>query len=678
MGFLFPAILWALPLALLPVAIHLFNLQRPKKVLFPNLRFLKEVIETEKSSRNLKYYLILLTRVLALLLLILAFARPVLDTTSGNSNLGLPTAFFVDNSASMGVNAGSDKSNFDLALSEVERKVSAYDPSQKILLTTYNPSVESRYFYNPKQIVDDLRGLEITQKDGQSLPSLNRILNSLEKESGRKKGKIFWYSDFQKSNYTNWDKLAVPNEAQIELVPLANTSNEGNVYVDSVFLISPIIRKGEKNTLYVRFKCKGGTESKKVSTKVMFDETLIGGGNVELPPNGELVQKFDFIPIQSDSTIKGVVTLDDLPVNYDNTFYFCLNPTKIVDVYIQNLTTENYCYTAFNNEKLFKVSQNKSKNVDFQKLNKADIVLIEGATDDFLTSASSALASYLNKGGTLVVFPSGGAKLTAINTLANGISIIPDTIKKIVALPITLPDKGDRFFDGVFEKQERNINLPEALPRFMVSGGKSILKFQNGTPFLSKYSQKAGALFFFNSDYTSEKSNWQRHSLFVPILFRIAFSSIKSVEKTYYKEGDGAIEVMVEPSTTTSKKFELKGGNQTLLLNARKIENRLLFELPVEFGAGGHYRILRNDSLISTVALNTITSESDFSFYTKDELRSLFNGKENISVAEPISEEGIGVISSITSGEIPLWKWLLVIGLGLILIEIFLLKQLKF
>jgi hypothetical protein len=56
--------------------VHLFQLRRFKKEYFTNVRFLKELsIQTRKSSQ-LKKWLLLLTRLLLLLCLILAFAQP--------------------------------------------------------------------------------------------------------------------------------------------------------------------------------------------------------------------------------------------------------------------------------------------------------------------------------------------------------------------------------------------------------------------------------------------------------------------------------------------------------------------------------------------------------------------------------------------------------------------------
>ncbi|MEO5584097.1 MAG: BatA domain-containing protein [Flavobacteriales bacterium] len=44
MAFLFPSFLWALTALAIPVIIHLFQLRRFKRIDFPNVRFLQEVM----------------------------------------------------------------------------------------------------------------------------------------------------------------------------------------------------------------------------------------------------------------------------------------------------------------------------------------------------------------------------------------------------------------------------------------------------------------------------------------------------------------------------------------------------------------------------------------------------------------------------------------------------------
>src|SRR5690554_952362 len=100
MLFKYPEILFALFLLLIPIFIHLFQLRRFQRIDFTNVAFLKKVtIQTRKSSQ-LKKWLALLARLLALACVIIAFAQPF---TASKSALDTKkeTVIYIDNSFSM-------------------------------------------------------------------------------------------------------------------------------------------------------------------------------------------------------------------------------------------------------------------------------------------------------------------------------------------------------------------------------------------------------------------------------------------------------------------------------------------------------------------------------------------------------------------------------------------------
>ena len=76
MQFKYPAVLYFLCVLVIPIIIHLFNLQRFKKIEFTNVQFLKKIrLETRKNSK-IKKRLILATRLLCFTALIFTFSQP--------------------------------------------------------------------------------------------------------------------------------------------------------------------------------------------------------------------------------------------------------------------------------------------------------------------------------------------------------------------------------------------------------------------------------------------------------------------------------------------------------------------------------------------------------------------------------------------------------------------------
>src|SRR5690606_2175939 len=102
MSFLYPQFLFGLLALAIPVIIHLFNFQKPKVVYFTNVRLLKNVKEVTNNKLKLKHLLVLLSRLLFITFLVLAFAQPFKSKKNSTKLANQDEAFiYLDNSYSM-------------------------------------------------------------------------------------------------------------------------------------------------------------------------------------------------------------------------------------------------------------------------------------------------------------------------------------------------------------------------------------------------------------------------------------------------------------------------------------------------------------------------------------------------------------------------------------------------
>ena len=86
MLFAFPTFLFALFAIAIPILIHLFQLRRYKKIVFSDIRFLKQITEQNQKQRNIKEWIILAARCLALACLVFAFAKPFIPLNNKTIN----------------------------------------------------------------------------------------------------------------------------------------------------------------------------------------------------------------------------------------------------------------------------------------------------------------------------------------------------------------------------------------------------------------------------------------------------------------------------------------------------------------------------------------------------------------------------------------------------------------
>lgn len=106
LGFLHPALLWALPLASVPIIIHLLNRRRFNKVRWAAMEYLLAALKRNRRRLRMEQWLVLLLRVLAVSLLALLVARPQMSG-SVLGDVRTHHVICMDDSASMAQRRGA-------------------------------------------------------------------------------------------------------------------------------------------------------------------------------------------------------------------------------------------------------------------------------------------------------------------------------------------------------------------------------------------------------------------------------------------------------------------------------------------------------------------------------------------------------------------------------------------
>ncbi len=106
MSFLNSIFLWFIPVALVPVIIHLINRSPVKKIEFPTVKFLMPASKKVLRKFKLLQLLLLLLRVFIILLLTLAFARPVFEGYPEKEEEMRYNIILIDNSYTMSYKLG--------------------------------------------------------------------------------------------------------------------------------------------------------------------------------------------------------------------------------------------------------------------------------------------------------------------------------------------------------------------------------------------------------------------------------------------------------------------------------------------------------------------------------------------------------------------------------------------
>lgn len=658
-----PAVLWGLLALAIPVIIHLFNFRRVKRVQFSNIALLKKVKEESSSKRKPVELLILLSRLLFLAFLILAFAQPIFKDNANDQELSDEVLIYLDNSLSMDMPVSSQQSAFDRAYSLSTGVVDAYPESAKFkfLENGYGNSLNTSY--TASTIKDRFTELELSGV-GRSMDEIQSRIAA----SGFR-GDVYLISDFQKSRENELGNIASDSLRNYYLMPIEGENNS-NLYFDTAYLENSFLLGAMKNNLKVVLKNEGAEDFEDVNLRLFFDDQLASTALLNVAANGITEHVFEI-----DQSTKGLnnakVTLDDSKVLFDNEYFLTLNNIEKVIVHeVKGPDSNGFIEQLYADNELFNYKAFNANNIDNNELLQSDIIILNQLSD-FSNQLISALKTFLERNGTVLIIPSVESNFQTFSQL--GLTIRFDSDER---LGLGQPNFQNPFFDGVFENTNEAIAMPEASITYrLINSELGVLNFKNGREFLSKAELTLGNAYVFSSDFSAEATSFPSHSLFVPVMYKLALGSKVNLSKLYYLTDEQTMVYPLEESLTANDIVTLSDGENKITPDQRISGKSLIMEIPKDELKAGHYTILKGETELGTIAFNQSKAESSVERHSIDELETIAQAK-NINLIQ--AEDGIEVNRELTAGikGINLWKYALMLGLLFLFAEVILIRYL--
>ncbi|KAA6434144.1 hypothetical protein FEM33_22960 [Dyadobacter flavalbus] len=687
MSFLFPSFLWGLLAVSVPIAIHIFNFRRTKRIYFTNVAFLKAVDTKTRSVRQIKHWLVMAARILAIVCLALAFAQPFLPAANSLAvdRRGI-TSLYLDNSYSM-QNELNTKRYLDLATSRLSDLLGILRNVTTLQMVTNDFSSQEQGLYSAEKLRDRLTTIDLSNTPRTLEQVYRRQENLMTKHQNAGTNQLFWFSDFQKSTSGNLSGLKIDTASKLFLVPVQAVP-EKNVFVDSAWLNTPFIRELQNNILFVKVSNSGKQEAKNVILKLTLDNTQASTASVNVPANGSATAKFNF-NLKGKGYKKGQITFDDFPVTFDNNYYFVLNASpliRILHIYGQK-SSGNYIENVYANDSLFSVQSYSAQNIDPGLIKNSDLVILEGV-DQLSGTLPQDLTDFVrNKGGSIAVVPSATPVAENYSRFLSGLGISGlSTTKTTSPAPVALapPDRNNPFFSDVFEesvRQEINLNLPTVASVWNWSGaGQLLLSLRNGQPYLNQATSGSGKVYLFSAPFNPENGNVAQHAIFVPVMYKIAASSVRA-QRTSFTFDENPIALNLNNAEANSV-YKLRRNKAEIIPVQRIAGNQLLLEIPQgdQLSEGldaGYFELVQNDKTEQIIALNHNHAESRLQYYSPDELRSIFAGQKNVAVFDKIDDDAFSTAFQQQNMGTNLWKYFLYGALFFLMIEVALIRWMK-
>ncbi|SDW86053.1 BatA domain-containing protein [Aequorivita viscosa] len=640
MLFKYPEVLYALFLLLIPIFIHLFQLRRFQRVEFTNVAFLRKVtIQTRKSS-TIKKWLILLMRLFALACIIIAFAQPfTASKTALNSKK--ETVIYIDNSFSMQAK-GSSGSLLDRAVQDL------FDKAGQTEKLTWFSNDSERLNSSSQDFKNEI--LAVGYSQNQLAPS--QVLMKADQLFSQEKDvlkQLIFISDFQQ-------KEAFPDISQnikvdaVQVAPVKAT----NITIDSVFVVS---KNATTTQLQVNVSKQGDAISE-VPISLFNNGKLTAKTAVDLSQNSTGTITFD---IDASETFNGKLELSEVNMPFDNSLFFSINRPEKIKVLAINGADGNFLQRLFEKER-FLFKQQTFKTLDYNQIPDQNFIVLN-QLQDIPNSLATALKSFSDAGGSVLIIPSRDAVLNSYNSFLAmmNIGVFSEALqqeKKITKIVFSHP-----LFQGVFEKEVVNFQYPKVNSIYGIkTTAAPALIFEDLRPFLLQKDKT----YLFTAAIDTENSNFINSPLVVPTIYNMGLQSLPLPNLYYVIGGQNTFGVPVQLGP--DQILAMKDSISQFIPRQQTKANHVLITTIDEPKKAGSYELVRDNEVLQTVSYNYSRNESKLNYLNAADW-------EGANLHNSINDlfDSLSEANAINS----FWKWFVIFALFFLLCEMLILKFLK-
>ena len=675
MQFLYPAFLFGLLALAIPVIIHLFNFRRFKTVYFTNVRFLKNIQEETATKSRLKHILVLISRMLAIIFLVLAFAQPFIPSEqSANKATKKAVSIYIDNSFSMEA-VNNDEQLLNIAKRKAEEIVNGYTIDDQFQLLTNDMEAKHQRLVSKEEMLQMITQVQRTPEVRSLSEIMKRQRDILNRDKAQSQKNIYAISDFQK-NAAGFENDTTLN---INLVHLQG-KDQRNLAIDSVWFAGPVQILNQPIQLCYTISNYGEDEITNAPVTLKLNEQIKSIADITIPPLSKITDTMTFT-LNEAGWYNGELGVKDYPVTFDDVLYFTFQPVSQIPVITINGKTENtFIQSLIGKNSLFALTNNNAAQIDFSSLDKFDLIILN-EVKSISGGLADALNQQLERGCNIIIFPPADMDVAAVNNFLqmNSAGTYGNYVKS--KRNVTAINTKNPVFTDVFEKVPKNLSLPFATESFQINAfsqtiEEMVMEFGDHRPMVAGYPAKQGVIYLSAVPLVREITDLQvQASLFAPMMYKIAVSTQKKMS-LYATIGETKWIDLPGINLTGDATLKVKSNNNEFIPEIRKAGNLTAVNLSDYTNVSGIYTLLQpgapEGNTNQTLALNYNRSESDLSFETAASLKERYNAA-NINVIDDINRDFAGVVTQMNEGT-PLWKFCIIFVLIFLAAEILLIR----
>ena len=478
-------LLYFLPVAAIPILLHLLTLHRLRTVELSTFRFLFDSYVQQRRRMKFLEALIAMLRTLFLLLLVFMLARPAVqhwNSLLGKSG-GSEVVMLMDSSVSMNT-TNSGTSALDRAKSaaiKVAQELSPDDRLTLIRVAAKPDEVFSRFSADTTAIRDKIESLQAGSSRANMLATLTQVFGPQAPE--RVQPTVYFFTDCQASGWREMkgqpiEKL-LPEKSKFIVVnvgsnePVSNRAVVGDVPRQHRSIVGLPIKLRPRVVNYSR------TETVDVAVSVQIEGKEISRPTMTLKPGESAVREIDYVP-QEPGVLRGRFEIEKTAGKSDgfpddDSFLFTLSVDPQIKVVLVNGAPSA---DPFESETLFlktamTVGGEDEENTSAAKLPVStnyvrslyvNEILEPAVTADSLRDAAvvilancgalnaaqfTLLRDYVSNGGGMLIFPGDKVNIDTYNKQFFPVPNLPE--KRLTAVDLGKPE-GDINNPNEFEK----------------------------------------------------------------------------------------------------------------------------------------------------------------------------------------------------------------------------------
>jgi len=404
MAFLAPLFFAALLTFAIPILIHLTQRERKQVVEFPSLMFLEKIPYQSVRRRRIRDWPLLALRLAAILLIVLAFARPFFDrpiVALANVSGPREVVILLDRSYSMGY--GDRWTRAQAEARQVVQGLTSTDHATLVLFGT-SAQAEVRATAELSRVTAAIDAAKVSAEATRYAPAL-KLAQRVLAESTLQSREVVMISDFQRSGWVRDENLRLPEGTTFRTVPIADAQTP-NLTVSNVLPQRSTFSGQERITVAANVINRGPSAVNNVRVTLELDGRAVEAQTVSVQPGAPAAISFQPFTLGRAYT-RGTVRIGDDALKQDNTFHFVVSPAQRLSVLLvepSRASREASLYLqkalSIGGAPAFQVDMRDGESVGSTDLDRHRVVILN---DVAALSSGAELKAFVSKGGGLLV-----------------------------------------------------------------------------------------------------------------------------------------------------------------------------------------------------------------------------------------------------------------------------------